>query len=155
MNIVMNASPLIFLDKIGRLELLNELFEGIYIPKAVIQEIDTIKNQSEKVKLAKILYNEFEVLNKTAVAGLLGKLHLGEVEVIVGAIEQNIAVVVLDDNVARIKAKQIGLEVTGTLGILLRAKAKGYIDDISTDLDKLKEAGMYLSDHIIRQVLTS
>ena len=38
MNIVSNSSPLIFLSKIGRLDVLTQIFNKVYIPYAVYEE---------------------------------------------------------------------------------------------------------------------
>jgi len=153
MDIVINASPLIFLFKINRLDLLQKLFAKVYVPQAVLREIQAGSNIEAKELFSHISYESLEVKNLTAVSELLGRLHAGEVEVIVGAIEIGIANVVLDDGYARNKAKQLNLEVTGTLGILLRAKQLGLIDNISKDIESLINAGMYLSDKIIERVV--
>jgi len=151
MDVVINASPLILLDKIGRLGVLNKLFDTIYVPRAVLQELQAI-GKEETINLSDITFHALEITNKTAVRGLLGRLHIGEVEVIIGAIEENVATVVLDESAARNKAKQLGLQVTGTLGILLRARKRGLIEDIGHEIEKLKDAGMYLSDKIIKSI---
>jgi predicted nucleic acid-binding protein len=153
MDVVINASPLIFLYKIKRLDVLPKIFDTIYIPQAVSREIESGNSTEAKNLLSSIPHKIIEVTNLTAVLGLLGRLHIGEVEVIVGAIEKGISKVVLDDMYARNKAKQLKLEVTGTLGILLRARELGLIDNINKDIEGLKRAGMYLSDKIIERVL--
>ena len=151
MDIVINASPLILLGKIGRLHLLNELFSEVYIPSAVIQEIHA--DGKEILDLSLVKHNCVDVSNRVAVRGLLGRLHIGEAEVMIGAIEQGIPNVVLDDGAARNKAKQLGLTVTGTLGVLLRAYKNGLIDDISSEIAGLKNAGMYISDEIVAKII--
>jgi len=153
MDIVTNASPLILLSKIGRLQLLNNLFETVYVPSAVLQEIDEVGKP--KVRLNQLNFQQLEVVNKLAILGLIGRLHMGEVEVVVGAIEQNIQTVVLDDNAARNKARQLGLDVIGTLGILSGAYKKDLIDDLEQEIINLKRAGMFLSDVIVRKILSS
>ena len=155
MDGVINASPLIFLSKIDRLALLNSIFETIYIPNAVLSEIQVVDESDVKVNLSGISFIPLAVSNKVAVQGLMGRLHLGEVEVIIGAIERNIGTVVIDESSARNKAKQFGLEVTGTIGILLKAKKLGLIEDITLELINLKGVGIYLSDEIIKQALNS
>ena len=151
MEVVVNASPLILLGKIDRLHLLNELFDAIYIPDAVMQEI--MATDKTKLELCHALHHHFVVSNQVAVLGLLGRLHIGEAEVMIGAIEKGIRNVVLDDGLARNKAKQLGLAVTGTLGILLRAHRNGLIDDLRAEIENLKRAGMYIADDIIAQIL--
>ena len=155
MDIVVNASPLILLGKIGRLHLLNDLFDTVYIPLAVLQEIQMAEKTEVELNLSSIMFQHLKVTNKVAVLGLLGRLHIGEVEVMVGAIESGIQQVALDDNAARNKAKQLGLDVTGTLGILLRAHANGLIVDLGQEILNLKRAGMYLSDDIVKKIMAS
>jgi predicted nucleic acid-binding protein len=153
MDTVVNASPIIFLSKINRLYLLNSLFDKIYVPQAVVQEIKANDTTDTKDGLAELSLALFEVSNRVAVRSLLGRLHIGEVEVIIGAIEKDVQLVILDDNAARNKAKQLGLATTGTLGILLKAKKLGLIEDLSQEILKLKDVGMYMSDNILERIL--
>ena len=153
MDVVINASPLVLLSKIDLLYLLNKLFDAVYIPHAVLKEIQDIDKVETKVNLSEISFIPLEISNKIAVRGLLGRLHIGEVEVMIGAIEKGIVTVVMDERTARNKAKQLGLEITGTLGILLKARKRGLIEDMGQEITKLKNAGMYLSDNIVKQIL--
>jgi predicted nucleic acid-binding protein len=155
MDIVINASPLILLDKIDRLPLLNDLFDTVYIPSSVLKEVQTPEIVEAKINLSRITFIHIEVVNKIAVQGLLGRLHIGEAEVMIGAIENEISTVILDDNAARNKAKQLGLHVTGTLGILLKANKYGLVTDLQQEIVNLKNAGIYLSDEIIKKIVTS
>jgi len=52
MDAVINSSPLILLSKIERLYLLNKVFDKIYIPSAVMKEIQAV--DKEQVKLSDI-----------------------------------------------------------------------------------------------------
>ena len=153
MKVVMNASPIILLNKINRLDLLNRLFDSVLIPEAVVQEINAVIALDEPTILSKISYECIKVTNRAAVISMLGRLHLGEVEVMVGALEQGVKTVVLDDFLARNKAKQLGLYVTGTLGIIIKAKNSNLITDIAFEIEALKTAGIYISDDIIHQIL--
>jgi predicted nucleic acid-binding protein len=54
--------------------------------------------------------------------------------------EQADVFVVLDDKKARRIAKQLGLKVMGTVGLLLRAKKKGIVSEIKPMLDALQQA---------------
>ena len=87
MKIVCNSSLLIFLSKLQKLDILQELFEKVYIPKAVSDEIVNINNEdSISIELRKRISQKtievFNVKNEIAVKGLIGRLHHGEVEVI-------------------------------------------------------------------------
>ena len=158
MNIVSNSSPLIFLAKLGRLDVLNRLFDKVYIPQAVYNEVvladkddDASHLIEEKIKTGQI--NRFKVQNEVAIRTLLGRLHQGEVEAIIGAGELKISSVILDDLYARNKAKQLDLAVTGTLGILLLAYKRGLVEDLKSELQKLIAAGYRISDALIQTVI--
>lgn len=81
------------------------------------------------------------------------KLHTGEVEVMILAKEQEAELVLMDDNAAKKTTKFMGLKVTGTLSILLRAKWEGYIIKVKLLVEMLLEAGMFISDDIHYYVL--
>ena len=81
------------------------------------------------------------------------KLHAGEVEVMILAQEKKADLVILDDNAAKKTAKFLGLRVIGTLGILVLAKKRGYIKEVSPVLDALKRDGFFVSDDLCDLVL--
>lgn len=62
------------------------------------------------------------------VQGALGRLHLGELEAIRLAHELSVDYVILNDLLARRKAQRLGIDVMGTLGILLLLKKRGLLD---------------------------
>ena len=84
---------------------------------------------------------------------MLGRLHKGEVSVIVFCAENNLDFAVLDDKLARSKASQIGINVIGTFGIILLARQIGLIHNIESEIKKLKTAGLYISDLVIKKAL--
>lgn len=81
------------------------------------------------------------------------KLHAGEVEVMILAQEQKADLVIIDDNAAKKTAKYLGLTVTGTLGVLLKAKQKGLIEKIKPLLFEMKRNGFYIDAKIELMVL--
>ena len=104
-----------------------------------------IRVQSERNN-SKVLCNRggvhsFQVQDQALVEKLSGRLHRGELEVIIGAVEQGISTVILDDRQARMLAKTFKLDCTGTLGVLLTAKAKHLIPEVKKYLDGLSDQG--------------
>ena len=156
-RIICNASPLIFLSKINRLHLLDDLFTEVLVPDGAWNEViwkpDDLTESLNNLKSSNKI-TIFTVQNKTAVSAMIGRLHLGEVEVIVGADELKISDVILDDGYARSKAKQMGLSVTGTLGVLIAGYKKGLLTDLSSEIDKLRSIGFRISDSIVSQILS-
>ena len=83
-----------------------------------------------------------EGLDKVPTAVELGA---GEKEVLALAMQRPGSLIVLDDRLARSHAEALRLTVTGTLGILLRAKSEGLLPRIAPVLDKLDRLGFRLS----------
>ncbi|MFR8562888.1 MAG: DUF3368 domain-containing protein [Blautia sp.] len=81
------------------------------------------------------------------------KLHDGEVEVMILAQEKKADLVIIDDNAAKKTAKYLGLTVTGTLGVLIKAKHQGIINEVRPFLSKMRANGFYVSDAVECMVL--
>lgn len=158
-KIIMNATPIISLSIIGRLSLITDLFDEIYIPKAVYREIVNSESNQDygKNELRQAIevgdFKLIQVENQQLVHTLYGKLHDGELEVIVAAKELGIQNVLLDERAARSLAKNFLLRPIGTVGILLLAKKRGKIDSIQPFLDQLIAKGIYLSKKLYQEVL--
>ena len=82
-------------------------------------------------------------------------LGLGESEAISLAIEVSAKRILLDERRARQSARALGLRPQGTLGILLAAKRRGYLSEISACLCRLAEHGFRLSPELRDEVLVS
>lgn len=59
---------------------------------------------------------------------------------------------IIDDNTARKTAEYLGLRLTGTVGVLIRAKQLGFVDSVMPTVDKLEASGIYLSEGLKRRV---
>lgn len=154
-KVVVNSTPLIILCNIGKLSLLKELYQEIYIPEAVYKEITakqdsachTVSQSTDWIKVIKIPANEKLRIYRA-------RLHAGEVEVMILAQQLPIAdLVIIDDNAAKTTAKFLGIKVTGTLGVLLKAKNLGLIPSIKPLIEKMQTAGFYISDNIKNLIL--
>lgn len=77
----------------------------------------------------------------------------GEASAIALALDHPGCTVILDDRKARILADALGLKVTGTLGIIVKAKKSGVIPSIKPWLVLLKQAGFRSSEEIERSLL--
>lgn len=149
MILVLNASPLIFLNKIDCLSLLPGCFDSMLIPPVVVAEIRDLAPP------AFIRTVELSAEGKAYVQGATGRLHAGELEAIMLAREQQTVHVALDDKLARAKAVQLGLQPIGTIGLLLLANRHELIgaEDAKSKLRALiTHHGLYLSEHIAVQV---
>ncbi len=134
MKIVSNSSPLIALAKIEKLDIIRH---EIIIPKAVFNEITRPKKEYVNELYTWAKDKTTEVKNKKAVEYLELIVDKGESETIVLAEELNVDTVLIDDLKARSIAKLRGLNVIGTIGILLDAKEKGIISELQPLLNML------------------
>ncbi len=159
MSAACNSSPIIALSSIGQLHLLTSLFSSVFVPEAVFVEIcrNTEREQNGKVQLTSAVEKAevqlFKVQNQALAEKLSGRLHRGELEVIIGAIELGIPSVILDDRQARGLAETYKLDYTGTVGLLIMAKSRDLIPEVTTFLDRLAQEGFRLSEDLYRQVL--
>ena len=154
MKAVVNSSPLIFLAKINRLDLLNKLFDEVIIPKAVYEEA-VLNGKRDKTEIIKNLnwIKVEEVKNRRLINFLMNFIDYGESEVIAYAVENNIDLVVLDDKDARKIAREFDLKVIGTLGILIISKKKGYINELKPIIEKLVDNNFRISEKLLRRIL--
>jgi len=67
--------------------------------------------------------------------------------------EQKADLVIIDDNAAKKTAKYLGLTVTGTLGVLIKAKRQGIIDSLYPFLAEMKQNGFYIDPMLEEMVL--
>jgi predicted nucleic acid-binding protein len=152
---VVNTSPLIFLAKLGRLDRLRQSAQTIFVPTAVLSEILAKPDEaSEQIGQAvRSWLNARRVHNRDAVAVLLGDLQLGEAEVIVLGREVAASRVVMDDLDARRLARRLGLDVVGTVGLLLAAHLRGEIGSVAEEIKRLEGLGFRVSSSLVAAVL--
>jgi len=149
MTAVSNAGPLIHLAKIGRLNLLKNIFNEIIIPETV--KVEVIDKGKEKGKPDAFLIdavNWIRIVDDPSNADQLAEkvgIHRGEACAILLAKSLNVPVL-LDDSDARKFALGLGLEVVGSVGIIIRAVKLGLIskEEGLKDLEKLANV-MWLS----------
>jgi predicted nucleic acid-binding protein len=124
--VVTDTSPLIALDRIGRLDLLPSLF-SVCAPPAVVAEFG---RRPEWLEVR-------PVRDAERVTALLEELDQGEAEAIALAIETPGAELLIDEARGRRVALGFGLPVVGTAGILLEAKRRSLITAVRPLLDAL------------------
>lgn len=152
-KIVSNTTPIISLLKIGKLHILKDLYGEIFIAQEVFNELNAGKTKEYYTDISKIEWIKIkEIKNKKSLSYFLD-LDKGEAETIILATEIEADLTILDETLGRYHAKHAGLKLTGTLGVLLKAKNSGYIEEIKPLLSDLKNKGIWLSDNLINEVL--
>ena len=152
--IVADASPLIGLARIHRLEILVKLFDEILIPEQVAKECTADLNQPGATAIAAAIKNKLLKVKIIAFDELLNlALDAGEIEAI--ALAKKLACpILLDDRTARVIARANGLKVIGLAGLLIVAKQHKVIRKIKPLLEELQQANYFLGTKLIKEVLT-
>jgi len=157
MIIVSNTSPLTNLAAIGQFDLLQNLYTKVHITQGVWDELNAYgqhwPGRNEVIKATNWI-TRFTVQNAHLVTTLRQDLDRGEAESIALALELNADFILLDEKEGRRIAKRLGLKRIGVAGILLEAKAKGFIKKVQPHLTALRHAGFYLSEALYQSILT-
>jgi len=156
MIVVSDASPLINLACIHRLNLLRTLYGEVVIPQAVWAEV-VVEGEgqpgADEVRIAEWIKTH-PVENRTLVRALRQELDAGEAEAISLGLEEDADLLLMDDRVGRETAQHLGLRTVGLIGVLIVAKRHGHISAIKPLLDALREqAGFRVSDILYARVL--
>lgn len=157
-RVICNASPIVSLAMIGKAELLWELFDEVYIPRAVYQEVvlegsGKFGAQELQGAINKGYVYIYDVRNRETVNQLYGALHYGELEVIIGAKELGINIVIMDEKLARRLAETLLLTPIGVLGVLMLAKKKGKVKKVKPLLDALIQSNFRISKKLYWYIL--
>lgn len=154
LELVVNASPWIFLGKLESLDLFLTAGVRVSMPHAVLSEIRAGLPYSAGNRASE-LPSWLQVLDDVTVPLEIAAWDLGagESQVLARAAEQTRRVAVLDDLQARRCAGILGFPVVGTLGIVLNAKRKGVITLARPLIDRLLRTGLFLSQDLVRSAL--
>jgi predicted nucleic acid-binding protein len=152
-KVVSNTTPIISLLKIGKLEILKVLYDEIYIPQEVFNEIEAGKQKKYYLNLLAFEWIKIEQIQDRKSIAYFLDLDKGEAEAIVLATESEADLILLDESLGRFHAKHAGLRVTGTIGILVKAKKQGLISELKPLILELKEKGVWLSESLIERIL--
>lgn len=152
---VVDASPLIFLAKLDHLDLLRRGADVVYVPRAVRAEVrakpDTATQAIERACQAWLSVRQ--VSDRQAVEIVQADLDLGEAEVIALAREIGADRVVMDDLDARRFARRLGLEMVGTVGLLLAARLRGELPSLQQEIERLETLGFRVAPSLAEAVL--
>lgn len=153
-KVIVNSTPLIVLGNAGLLEILQKLYGRILVPEAVYQEVTAKDDAAGMILLNGADWIQVEqVQNQSDARIFSSRLHAGEVEVMLLAREQKADLLIIDDNAAKSTAKYLGMKVTGSLGVLLRAKQMGFLEDINDAMDQIILNGFYVSEELRKHII--
>jgi len=161
-KVVCNSSPLIYLARLGKLELLRKLFGEVIIPKEVFNEVIVEGKKggySDVIAIEKAVEKGWLKVKKAQrkLEEDVPELDKGEVEVICLAMETKAGLVLMDDASARSVSEALGLNTKGTVYVLLKAYKKGLFTKKETGalLARLIQIGFRLSPEVYSSILES
>ena len=136
---VSNSSPLIWLSKIGRINLLKSLYDKVYIPEEVYREVVTrglkegfsdaliVKECIKQgwIKVSRLNEEEVELCRR--IMEHAAEIHHGEAQAILLARKMD-ALLLMDESCGRTLAEAWGLKVKGTIYVIMKALREGLMD---------------------------
>lgn len=146
-NVIFDTSPLQYLFQLDVLDLVPQLMNQIIVPPAVVTELRAGRKLGQRLPLIEQLpWVKVEPLANPGLLLLAWDLGAGEREVLALAINRADTLIVVDDKLARRAAASLGIDHTGTLGVLLRAKGRGLLPAMAPVLARLTALGFRLDD---------
>ena len=153
-RVICDTSPLFYLHRLRHLSLLQKLYCHILVPEAVAAELLAGRSQGEDVPtLTQYDWIEVRRVRTQDMLPLISDLGSGEIEVLSVALEEPSSLAILDDRYAREIATARNIRLTGTAGILVKAKREGYLPAVKPLLDELERLGFHLSKIVQRRIL--
>lgn len=152
---VADASPLILLAKVDRVELLPRLADEFVIPSAAADEVRAGPDDDPAQQWMRETGHTF-IRRSSSVASEVAAWDLGRGE---GAVlswiyrRDELWTALLDDGAARRAARSLGISVSGTLGVVIAAKEEGAIKQVRPIMEDLIQVGLRVSQSVLKQTL--
>jgi len=151
MLVVSDASPINVLIRIGAVDALEKLFGRVLIPPAVAAEMGDPGTPA----LVRDWMAQRPIWVEIRAPGITVPdlaIDSGEREAISLATELHADLLLVDDLRARKAAQKLGLNITGTLGILERAAGQGLVD-LRDAIEKIRASDFTISDRLLEEAL--
>lgn len=155
---VSNTSPISNLAVTGNLEVLRRQFGEIVIPEAVRLELEkldhTLGRRAIERACAEGWIKVLKLKHRDLTNVLTTMLDAGEAEAIALAVELRANLLIIDESAGRAMARPLGIELTGTLGVLLKEFRLGRIPSMREAMnDLVNKAGFFVSFNVRRKFL--
>lgn len=154
--VVCDAGPVIHLDEVGCLQLLED-FDRVILPDTVQREIQNhrdISFEGSNIEWS-LVKPSFPLDASVDAVCKLFSLDAGEIEALSLMQNQPGAIFLTDDAAARIVASKIGYRVHGTIGILVRAIRRDLLnpEEVADALKRIRDiSSLYIKDSLLDEV---
>lgn len=142
--VISDTTPLIIFQKLGKLDILEKVYgQLITTPEIALEYGDKIPDWIMVIPVMDTKYKKF----------LSTQLDIGEASAIALAAEMEDVLLIIDDLKARKLAKRLNFDITGTLGVIHKAKQMAIIKKVKPLLDQLVQTDFRISKKIINELL--
>ena len=149
-----NTTPFIALSAIGRLDLLPALFERIHVVQSVVHEC-AAGGAIKVPALESLPWVTVQPVTSGDPEPMLTQLDEGEKWTLHAAHQVGAELLLIDERIGRNLAERMGLKVTGTLGILLKARQQGLITSFAGTAQAMRTQGMFFHPRLIARLAES
>lgn len=141
--VIADASCLIALDNISETELLRKLYTQIFVTPEVAYEVG---------RSLPTWVHQRSSSNQALIDQLSDSLEIGEASSIALALELKDCLLIIDEKKGRRTAKQLGIDITGTFGVVMKGLEDGLIRTPESIVERLESAGFRISDFLKEQM---
>lgn len=146
-----NTTPFIALSSVGLLHVLPSIFGEIVVAPSVVDEcseggrilVPDLKNLS---------WIKVQAVQSDMRLPALFELDRGERDTLLLAALSPKALVIIDEKLGRNMAEYLGLQVTGTLGVLAKARTQGLIPSFLQAAHGMREQGIYFHEGLVSRI---
>lgn len=160
MIVVSDTTPLLTLLKIGRIDVLNKLYNSVHIPFAVFEELTRNTEYPEEAEYFRNcpfleVHSDFSAERVSLLQRATG-LDLGESEAIILADEKQPSLLLIDESKGRVVAESMKLTITGSIGILFAAYQKKLLtaDEIDQSVSMLRGMNRFIGEKLFNLLLS-
>ena len=160
MIVVSDRAPLLTLFKIGRIDVLNKLYNSVHIPFAVFEELTRITEYPEEAEYFRScpfleVHSDLSADRVSLLQRATG-LDLGESEAIILADEKQPSLLLIDESKGRVVAENMKLTITGSIGILFAAYQKKLLtaDEIDQSVTMLRGMNRFIGEKLFNLLLS-
>lgn len=142
--VIADTSCLILLSKVDELDILKANYRRILVTPEIAEEFN--QDIPDWIEVVETKDKKFQRL-------LEDSLDLGESTALTLSFETENSTVILDDLKARKIAIKLGVKVTGTIGVIIKAKLNGTIPSAKAILDKISNTDFRINSQIIDEAV--
>lgn len=154
-SLVVNSSPLIALvAALTDFGVIHQLVERFIVPGEVMEELAAGESKDLTATVVeRMTWCEVRPPLAPLREDLVASLGRGEAAVIQTAVTNALPLVLIDEVRGRRLARLAGLQVIGSLGLLVELRRAGLIDTLTESIKKMQTKGIHLAPHLIRITL--